>query len=151
MNDITRRPSRDVGWSLFEDPFDNLFEGFFRPMRTTGAAGQRAMTPAVDIVERAGEYVVKADLPGIQKDDIDVTLQDGLLTITGETKSETEEKEGDQVIRQERRYGKFTRSIQLGQDVDENKVKAAFNDGVLQLTLPKKEEVQPKKISVDIG
>jgi HSP20 family protein len=102
-------------------------------------------------VERNNEFVVKAELPGVKKEDIDVSVENGVLTINAETRSETEEKEGDRVIRQERRYGKYVRSLRLGKAVDEKKVKASYRDGVLELVLPKAEEVKPKKISVDVG
>jgi HSP20 family protein len=148
MNEPKKLSNVDPGWSLLGDPFDNFFEGFFRPVRRGGET--EAVTPAVDVVERAGEFVVKADLPGIKKDDIHITLQDSVLTISAESKKETEEKQGDRIIRRERRYGKFLRSMQLGQDIDESKVNASFDNGVLELTLPKKGEVQPKKVTVPI-
>ena len=92
-----------------------------------------------------------ADVPGAKKEDIDVTLENGILTITAETKSEKEEKEGERVLRQERRYGKYVRSLRLGTQIDEKGVKANYKDGVLELTLPKAEEVKPKKITVDVA
>jgi len=136
----------------FNDDLDTLFEGFFRPMRWVDeeAAGE-GLAPRLDVVERNGEFVVKAELPGVKKDDIEVSVENGVLTINAETRSETEEKEGDRVIRQERRYGRYVRSLRLGKAVDERKVKAAYKDGILELTLPKAEEVKPKKISVDVG
>ena len=153
MNDISKSRSRhnlggDVGWSLFDEPLDNLFEGFFRPMRS--AESSSALTPAVDISEREHDYLVKTDLPGIKKEDIKITLQDGILNICAERKQSSEQKEGERVIRRERRYGKYSRSLQLSQEVDEAKVTASFNDGVLELILPKKEPSQPKAITVDI-
>ena len=102
-------------------------------------------------MERDNEFVVKAEMPGMKKDDIEVSLENGVLTITAETKSETEEKEGDRVIRQERRYGKFLRSLRLGKEIDEKKVQASYKDGILELVLPKAEEVKPKKIAVNVG
>ena len=149
MNEPNKLPNAGSNWSLIDDPFDNFFEGFFRPMRRASETG--TLTPAVDVIERANEFVVKADLPGIKKQDIHITLQDSVLTISAESKKETEEKQGERVIRRERRYGKILRSMQLGQDIDESGVKASFNDGVLELTLPKKEEVQPKKVTVQIS
>jgi HSP20 family protein len=95
--------------------------------------------------------VVTAELPGVKKEDIDVSVENGVLTITAETRSETEEKEGDRVIRQERRYGRYLRSLRLGKTVDEKRVKASYRDGILELILPKAEEVKPKKITVDVG
>jgi len=118
-------------------------------MRRTSETG--TLTPAVDVTERDKDFVVKADLPGIKKQDINITLQDSLLTVSAESKQESTEKQGERVIRRERRCGKFIRTMQLGQDIDESKVKASFTDGVLELILPKKVEVQPKKVTVQIS
>ena len=142
-------PNTEPGWSLMGDPFENFFEGFFRPVRRGGET--ESQTPAVDVVERAKEFVVTADLPGVKKEDIQITLQDSVLSISAESKKQSEEKQGERVIRRERRYGKYLRTMQLGQDIDESNVKASFNNGVLELTLPKKEEVQPKKVTVPIS
>lgn len=149
MNEPKRMPNTEPGWSLMGDPFENFFEGFFRPVRRGGET--ESQTPAVDVVERAKEFVVTADLPGVKKEDIQITLQDSVLSISAESKKQSEEKQGERVIRRERRYGKFLRTMQLGQDIDESNVKASFNNGVLELTLPKKEEVQPKKVTVPIS
>ena len=153
MAEITKTGStRDIGRSIFDDDFSNLFEGFFRPsMRWPGGGSDTSLTPATDVTERDNHYIIKADLPGVKKDDIHVTLENGVLTINAEIDTRSEEKEGDRVIRKERRYGKYVRSMQLGQEVDESKVKAAYKDGVLELTLPKRESAQPKKIEVNIG
>lgn len=142
---LQQNPGRN-GWSLVNDELDNLFEGFFRPLRS-GNQVQGFALP-MDVTERANEYVIHAELPGVNKDNIDITLADGVLTVTAETKQEYEDKEGDRVIRQERRYGKYSRSIRLGTQIDEKNVKANYKDGVLELVLPKAEEVKPKKISV---
>ncbi|MFQ5755949.1 MAG: Hsp20/alpha crystallin family protein [Acidiferrobacterales bacterium] len=138
-----------LGW--FDEDFDDIFEGFFRPMRVFEEPPQRGLVPPVDVSENDNEYMVRAELPGVKKEDINVTLEDGVLTISGETKSETEEKKGGRVIRQERRYGKYMRSLRLGTQVDEHKTKAKYKDGVLELVLPKAESVKPKRIAVDVG
>jgi HSP20 family protein len=150
MNTLIRTP-RSVLTRRWNDEFDNLFAGFFRPMRGIEEDAGQGLAPRLDVVERDGEFVVQAELPGVKKDDIDVSLEDGVLTITAETKSETEEKEGERVIRQERRYGKYLRSLRLGTEVDEKQVKASYKDGILELTLPKAEAVKPRKINVDLG
>lgn len=136
----------------FNDDLDTLFEGFFRPMRWVDeeAAGE-GLAPRLDVVERNGDFVVKAELPGVKKDDIEVSVENGVLTLSAESRSETEEKEGDRVIRQERRYGRYLRSLRLGKEIDEKKVKASYRDGVLELVLPKAEAVKPRRISVDVG
>jgi len=136
----------------FNDDIDTMFEGFFRPLRMMDEEfASEGLAPRLDVVERNGDFVVKAELPGVKKEDIDISVENGVLTISAESRSETEEKEGERVIRQERRYGKYLRSLRLGKAVDEKKVKASYKDGILELTLPKAEEVKPKKISVDVG
>jgi len=151
MNHLIRTVRNPVA-RRFNDDIDTMFEGFFRPLRWVDeeVAGE-GLAPRLDVVERSNEFVVKAELPGVKKEDIDVAVENGVLTINAETRSETEEKEGDRVIRQERRYGKYVRSLRLGKAVDEKKVKATYKDGILELVLPKAEEVKPKKISVDVG
>ncbi|MFQ6022985.1 MAG: Hsp20/alpha crystallin family protein [Acidiferrobacterales bacterium] len=147
---IPRIASRNALRGL-ESDFDDIFEGFFRPLRTFEPAVGRDVVPAVDVNEDENQYVIRAELPGVKKDDIEVTLEDGVLTISGETKSETEEKKGERVIRQERRYGKYARRLRLGTQVDEARTKASYKDGVLELVLPKAEAVKPKRIAVDVG
>lgn len=131
--------------------FDNLFEGFLRPARWMEESASEGLIPALDVIERDNEFVVRAEMPGVKKDEIEVSLENGVLTVGAETKSETQENEGDRLIRQERRFGKYVRSLRIGKDIDEKKVKASYKDGVLELTLPKAETVKPKKISVDVG
>ncbi len=128
---------------LFDLTFPRLGE-----TDTTLLGGQWA--PAIDIYDSKDNVVVKADLPGLKKDDIEVLIQDNILTIKGEKKQEREVKEED-YIRSERFYGSFHRSISLPSEVDGSKVKAVFKDGVLELTLPKKEEAKPKQIKIDVN
>ncbi len=146
-----RETSPLARWGFFGDDFDRVFEGFVRPPRWVEEAQADDLVPAMDIRERENEYVVRTDLPGVKKDDIQITLENGMLTITAETHSEKEEKEDGQVLRQERRYGKYVRSLRLGSQVDGNKLKAGYKDGVLELVLPKAEAVKPKKITVDVN
>lgn len=142
-------PTNRDRWSLIEDEFDNLFEGFFRPLRRGGeAAVPQNFIPPMDVYERQNEYLIRAEMPGIDKDKIDISLADGVLTISGESKGEHEEREGERVVRQERRWGKFVRSVRVGTQIDEKNVKATYKDGVLDVILPKAEAVKPKKISV---
>lgn len=139
---------RPIAWRPFND-FDSFFDGFFAP----GKVGSLddSLVPAIDVSENENEYRIKAEIPGVKKEDLGVTVQDGVLTINAESKYEDEEKKDGRVIRQERRYGKFVRSVRLGDDVDASNVQAEYKDGVLELNLPKLEEVKPKKISVDIS
>ncbi len=148
MTEIVRAPERHAVWDVFND-LDNVFEGFLRPTRRNVEGG--ALVPAIDVSETDHEYLVKAELPGINKEDLEITIQDGVLTINAETRYENEHKEGGRVIRQERRYGKFIRSMRLGNEVDKERVEADYKDGVLALRLPKAEAVKPKKIEVNVA
>ena len=152
MNRLMRREDRTPlsRWGLWDNDFDRVFQNFFQPVRwVEEAAGDFA--PPMDVKERDDAYVIKTEMPGIKKEDISITLENGVLTISGESKSETEEKDGGRVLRQERRYGKYVRSLRLGSQIDEKGVRANYQDGVLELTLPKAEEVKPKKITVEVG
>lgn len=106
--------------------------------------------PLVDIVEHDNEYLIKAELPEVKKDDVKVTVQDDLLTITGERTFEKEEK-GRKYHRIERAYGRFARSFTLPEDADGDKVAAEFKDGVLKVHLPKTERAKSRSVEVKIG
>jgi len=106
--------------------------------------------PSVDISETEGEYQIKAEIPDVKKEDVKVTLEDGVLTIQGERKHEKEEK-GKRFHRIERSYGNFVRTFSLPDVIDEEKVKADFKDGVLNLHLPKSEKAKPKAIEVKVA
>ncbi|MBF0121953.1 MAG: Hsp20/alpha crystallin family protein [Candidatus Omnitrophica bacterium] len=108
-----------------------------------------AWSPAVDVMDQKDAILVKADLPGLTKDDIDVVIENNVLSIRGEKKHREEQKEGD-VIRSERYYGSFHRAFTLPSTVDAQKVQAKFQDGVLELQIAKKEEAKPKQIKVDV-
>lgn len=152
MNELARVPESRSLWGAFDD-FDSLFDDFWRPVRrgrlSTGNGG--AFAPALDVTENDNEYRVRADLPGVKKEDLDISIQDGVLTINAETKYEDKEKKEGRVIRQERRFGKFVRSMRLGDSIDVDKVEAEYRDGVLNLVLPKAEEVRPKRIDVKVS
>ncbi len=106
--------------------------------------------PAVDIRETDEGYILKVDLPGMKKEDIQVDISDNTLTIKGERKIESEAKKED-YVRIERIYGAFSRSFALPPNVDASKIKAKYENGVLELVLPKKEEAKPKKINIDVS
>jgi HSP20 family protein len=143
-------------WDPFrelEEVSDRLNRMFARP--AVRANGKETMivadwTPTVDISETDGEYQIKAEIPDVRKEDVKVTLEDGVLTIQGERKQEKEEK-GKKYHRIERSYGSFVRSFSLPDVIDEEKVKAEFKDGVLNLHLPKSEKAKPKAIEVKVG
>lgn len=150
MTSLVPRRAEVSPLRLFDEDFDNFFEGFFRPMRVFERTTQGALIPAVDISENDEKYVVRAELPGVKKEDISVTVEDGVLRISGESKSEHEEKKNGRVIRQERHYGQYVRSLRLGTEVDEKKATAHYKDGVLELVLPKAESVKPRRIAIDV-
>jgi HSP20 family protein len=126
---------------------------FTRPAVRT--SGKEALTvadwmPTVDISETDAEYLIKAELPEVKKEDVKVTVEDGVLTLQGERRQEKEEK-GKKYHRVERSYGSFIRSFTLPESVDEGAVKAEYKDGVLNLYLPKTEKVKPKAIDVKVA
>ena len=107
-------------------------------------------SPTVDISETDGEYLIKAELPEVKKDDVKVTLEDGILTIQGERRREKDEKT-TKYHRVERSYGSFVRSFSLPDQVDENGVKAEYRDGMLNLRIPKSEKAKPRAIEVKVA
>lgn len=139
MNNLTRR-----------DPLDDLFRGFFvRPVDFGLGANTEAPQMRVDVKENAEGYDVHAELPGMKKEDIHVHIDGPVVSISAERKQDKEVKDGERVLRTERYFGKVSRSFQLGQDVDEAKASAKFNDGVLELSLPKKLAAQAKRLAID--
>jgi HSP20 family protein len=117
----------------------------------TARRGDAARSPAIDVSETESAYLVKAELPGVSRDGLDVTINDGVLTINAERNEEKKEEKEGRLIRQERYYGKFVRSLRLGSDVDESKVEARYEDGVLHLSLPKTAEVKPRKVDIKVS
>jgi len=128
------------------DPFDDAFRGLLRPWRLEGA--ERAPQIRVDVHEDDGGYTVKADIPGVKKEDIDVRVDGNVVTISAEVKREQEEKKEGRVLRSERHYGYASRSFSLASDVDEGKADAKYADGVLTLKLPKKAQASSKRLSI---
>lgn len=108
---------------------------------------QLAWAPPVEVYEKDDKVMVKAEVPGMTKDDIDVSVQGDMLTISGEKKTESEVKEQD-YYRSEFSYGRFSRSVALPTAVDASKVEANYNNGVLEISLPKSEEAKPRKIEI---
>jgi len=138
--------SRYDPFDLTAEPFDDLFRGFFRPVRFEGQAQQ--MQIKVDVKENDKSYTVHADIPGVKKEDIHVTIDGNQVSISAEVKKEKEEKDGDKLLRSERYFGKVSRSFTLSQDIDEGASSAKYNDGVLELVLPKKKAVATRKLTV---
>jgi HSP20 family protein len=129
------------------DEFNRLFD-WTAPSRDSGFFS--GWTPALDVYDDKDRLVVKVELPGMKKDEIEISLHDGVLTVSGERKTENEVKEG-QTFRSERYFGKFQRSVTLPTAVDAGKVKAAYKDGVLTIDLAKAEEAKPKQIEVSVS
>jgi HSP20 family protein len=128
--------------------FDTLFDSFF-PTRTAGSEGENLWNwnPAVDVYDNEDTLVIKAELPGVEKDQIHIDVQGSVLTLKGERTLENEVKE-EHYYRRERSYGRFQRSFMLPVKTDPDSVKAEFKDGVLNIRVPKPEQHKPKKITV---
>ncbi|HEY5673290.1 MAG TPA: Hsp20/alpha crystallin family protein [Malonomonas sp.] len=142
-------PFRDV-----EDMFDRYTRSMRLPMRMRH--GQDLLSsgddwsPRVDISETDSHFCIKAEVPGIKREDVKVSIEDGVLTLRGESKEEKEEK-GRKYHRVERYYGAFSRSFALPQNIDENHIEANFKDGLLTLQVPKTQAEKPKSIEVKIA
>ena len=128
---------------------DRLWDSFFEEGLRSRVEGEEEWLPALDRAETDNEIVVKAEVPGMDPKDIDISLSDGMLTIKGEKKQEREEKESDYHLI-ERSYGAFSRSVQLPKEVQRNKIKASYKNGVLSITLPKSEEAKKKEITIKV-
>jgi HSP20 family protein len=127
---------------------DDLFGRFFEDWDWPLAKTQRGTWwPVIDVAESNDAVIVKAELPGMKSDDIEISVVNNVLTISGEKKESTEEK-GESYCHMERRYGSFRRDISVPQGVDPDKVEANYRDGVLIITLPKTEKAKPKRIEV---
>lgn len=147
------KPQQDL-WDPFgslteiQNEMNRLFDTSLH--RFGGATLAGAFAPALDVREQGDNLIINAELPGMTKDDVTVTLQDNLLTIRGEKKHETDEKtEG--YHHQERIYGAFSRTIELPVAVDTRKIDAAFKNGVLTISLPRSEEAKPRQIEVKVS
>lgn len=132
------------------DPVSELFQGFFRPMRSMVTTQDTELASMkIDVTENEQGYTVKAELPGVDKKDIDVQIDGRVVSINAKVERNKEEKEGERVIRRERYAGTFSRSFSLGDEVDEATAKAEYKDGVLSLNLPKKTSGERKRLSIE--
>lgn len=130
----------------FDETFDDLLKGFFvRPMTFEN---QPEVQVKMDVKEDDNAYVVHAEMPGVKKEDINVTINGNQVAISAEVKRSREDKQSEKVLRSERYYGKVYRAFSLAQDVDEAQAQAKYNDGVLELRLPKKAAVSAKKLAI---
>lgn len=146
MNLVKWNPWKEM--SVLQNRMNRLFdEPFFRSGREEEELSMNAWHPAVDMFDNDEKIVIKAELPGMKKDDFSVDVKDRVLTLSGERNYDNEVKE-ENYYRRERTYGKFKRAFHLPADVDADNIKAEFKDGVLRVEIPKPEEQKPKQITV---
>jgi len=148
MTTLTRSPRRTAPLRSLQGEVNRLFESVFPgTMEGNDESMSTVWSPRMDLMEADDHYQVQADLPGISKEDVSITVEDNELTIRGERRAESRA-EDDHVVRMERTFGAFYRSIRLPRTVDESKIKATFDDGVLTVNLPKTEKSRPKTITI---
>lgn len=140
------RPFRELG--ALREEMDKLWNRFFEWPSSEPSRGE--WIPFLDVSETKDNIVVRAEVPGMDPKDIDVSYADGVLTVRGEKKQEKEEKDENYHM-MERRYGSFSRSIRLAHEIESDKIKADYKDGVLKISLPKSEEAKKKEVKVAIG
>jgi len=143
-----RSPLADV--AVLQNRLNSIFSDFARPEAEQESLAMGSFIPAVDIYEDAHQLLLKLEVPGIKQDDLDVRVENQTLTVKGERKFESNEKE-ENFHRIERRYGSFTRSFTLPQTVDITAVKASYDAGILSISLAKKEAAKPKQVKIEIG
>jgi len=144
---IRWRPFRDM--ISIQDEMNRLFDDFFGRPITRPEWAEAAWCPCVDVSETKDDVIINTEIPGMSKDDVKVSVQDNILTLSGEKKQEKVEKDAN-YHRMERSYGSFSRSFTLPTSVQPDKVKANYKDGILRITLPKSEEVKPKQIPITV-
>jgi len=149
FRDLATQMTEPVGWLRSE--IDRLFDDFGRPGQSLFNFGTRggSPVPALELIEDDKAYKLTAELPGLKEDDVEISVSDGVLTISGEKKEESERKDKGFML-SERRYGLFQRQVALPADVDPNGIKARFDKGVLTLTLAKDEQVASRKQKIAI-
>ena len=145
---IRWEPAREL--NSLQSEMNRLFNTFFDVPPGNGGGGARRWVPAMDLVETEEHFVLRADLPGLTENDVAIELEDNVLTLSGERKSEHEErKEG--YYRVERASGTFARSLTLPEGIDPDRVEASFENGVLEVRVPKPEERKPRRVSISVG
>lgn len=128
------------------DPFEDAVRSIMRPWRLETA--ESAPRIRIDLAEQNGNYAVRAEIPGVRRDDIDVRIDGNLVTISAEVKKDWEEKKEGRMLRTERQYGYASRSFTLASPVDESRADAKYENGILELTLPKKAAASTKRLSI---
>jgi HSP20 family protein len=141
-------PVRELG--TIQSEMNRLFNSFFDTPTHSSGAPLRRYIPAMDLVDTGEAFVLKADLPGLSESDVSIEVEDNVLTISGERKSEHEDRKGG-YYRVERSYGSFRRALTLPEGVDPEAVKATFDKGVLAVTVPKPEQQAPRKVQITVG
>ena len=142
-------PVREL--SSLQNDMNRLFNTFFdTPSGGNGATTARRWIPAMDLVETDDHFVLKADLPGLSEDDVHIDVEDNVLTVSGERRAEHEDKR-EGYVRVERAYGAFRRSLTLPEGIDPEAVVASFENGVLDIRIPKPEERKPRRVAIKVG
>jgi HSP20 family protein len=147
---IRWEPAREL--ATIQGEMNRLFSTFFEPTNGSNGAptATRRWIPAMDLVEESNDFVLRADLPGLSEDDVNIELEDNVLTISGERKAEHEERQ-EGYYRVERASGTFSRSLTLPEGVDPERVQASFDRGVLEVRIPKPEQRKPRKVTISAG
>ena len=142
-------PVREL--SSLQNEMNRVFNTFFDAPATPGnGGGARRWVPSMDLVETEDHFVLRADLPGMSEDDINIEFEDGTLTVSGERKAEHETK-NEGYYRVERATGVFSRSLTLPEGVDADAVEASFDKGVLEVLIPKPEQRKPRRVAISVG
>ena len=149
MNNFVRFADGRRRWGLFSD-VDGILRGFYDSPVSTWDTSVDVRRLAMDVIDDDTAYVVTADMPGISRDEVSVTIDKNVLTISATPKDEVSQNER-KVLRHERYSGKYARSLRLGEDIDEDQVSAEYRDGVLRLVIPKKAAVAPREVEVKIN
>jgi HSP20 family protein len=145
---IRWEPVRELG--TIQNEMNRLFNSFFDTPTTANGTTFRRWIPAMDLVETDGAFVLKADLPGLSESDVNIEVEDNVLTISGERKSEQQDRKAG-YYRVERSYGSFRRSLTLPEGVEADSVKATFANGVLEVTVPKPVHQAPRKVQITVA
>ncbi len=141
-------PVREI--TSIQSEMNRLLNTFFDTPTTGNGSTARRWIPAMDLVETDDHFVLKADLPGLKEDDVSIEVEENVLTVSGERKAEHEDKR-EGYVRVERSYGSFRRSLTLAKGVDAEAVTANFDNGVLEVRIPKPEERKPRRVAIQVG
>jgi HSP20 family protein len=141
-------PVREI--SSIQSEMNRLFNSFFDTPTTGNGSAARRWLPAMDVVETDDHFVLTADLPGLSEEDVNIEIEENVLTVSGERKAQHEEKR-EGFVRVERSYGSFRRSLTLPEGVDAEAVSANFDKGVLEIRIPKPEQRMPRKVEIQVG